>query len=165
MKDKNKENLVKENKGINRKLVLWACDNENNISANYSNFLTTIAAIFLGLSPLALNKITTDEIIWIKICLSLSIIFILLSLLFGGVYIFLKRLFFSRWVNNYSEIFNKWNECSKNNDNDIEKAFECEKCIYSSSKTVSPQWPLIVQSVFLLLGVSIIVFIVILKIH
>jgi len=50
-----KDNYVKENAEINRKMILWSCDQENGISATYSNFMTTLAGLFLTLSPLILD--------------------------------------------------------------------------------------------------------------
>jgi len=159
----NKE-LARENAEINRKLVLWACDHENNVSSMYSNFLTTLAGLFVTLSPLVLNEKILKTGLWLKISLSCSILFIFLSLIFGGIYIFLKRKFFSKWADNYSDFFVKWNECG-NEDGDIKAVLSCESFIYSKNETESPQWPLIVQSALLSIGVLIILVVVIIKVY
>jgi hypothetical protein len=155
------ENILKENTGISRKMILWACDNGNNVSATYSNFLTTLAGFFLTLSPLVLKKEIINNSIALKIFLALAIFLIFLSLIFGGIYIFLKKKFFSKWVDNYSEIFKNWNTCKEE---DVEKAIACEECIYLKNKTESSQWPLYAQTILLLLGISILISIVIIKI-
>ncbi|MCK5460057.1 hypothetical protein KAI52_02995 [Candidatus Parcubacteria bacterium] len=154
-----KDNLAKQNADINRRMMLWSCDNENNLSSNYSNFLTTLAGFFIVLSPLVINDEIVKNGVWLKIFLSISIVSIFLSLIFGGIYIFLKKNFFSKWIKNYSEIFNKWNNCSTKDDED--KILACEECIYKKNKTESPQWPLITQTILLLFGMFIIITIII----
>ncbi|NCT54845.1 hypothetical protein GW758_02735 [Candidatus Falkowbacteria bacterium] len=147
-----KDNYVKENAEINRKMILWSCDQENGISATYSNFMTTLAGLFLTLSPLILDKLSYNFLI-IKIFFSVAFFFIFLSLVFGGIYIFLKRNFFSKWTDNYSTIFSKWNNCK--NKEDEKQASSCEECIYSSNKATSPQWPMIIQTLCLFIGILI----------
>ncbi|MDP2812612.1 MAG: hypothetical protein Q8O32_02895, partial [bacterium] len=127
-----------------------SCDNENNVSANYSNFLTTLSGFLLGLSPLIVNPQFIQGNIWFKIFLLISILSIFLSFIFGGVHIFLKKRFFSKWTNGYSKIFENWNNCE--NECDIDKAKSCESCIFENNSTASPQWTLVVQSILLLFG-------------
>lgn len=153
------DKIINENAEINRKLVLWSCDHENNVSANYSNFLTTLAGFFIVLYPSIVNYNPTLNGLWIKIILSFSILFIFLSLIFGIIDTFVRKNFYSKWMNNYSEILNKWNICKDENDKKI--AIACEDCIYSKNKTKLRQWPLIVQSILLFAGIfmTILVFI------
>lgn len=142
--------LAKENTEIYRKLILWSCDNENNVSSTYSNFLTTLAGFFLAFSTFVIGNISFLGKS-IKILFIVGITLIFLSLILGGIYIILKRKFFSDWTNNYSDLFMKWNTCET--EDDKRKIEHCEECIYKKTKTMSSQWPLIIQTVALFLGI------------
>lgn len=155
-----KDDFIKENIRINRKMVLWSCDHKNNISLTYSNFMTTLAGLFLTLSPLILAEITKNGL-FVKVLFAVGFFLIFLSLIFGGVYILLKRNFFSKWMDIYSSIFSKWNNCKKEEDEKDVLSFE--ECMHSLNRTSSPQWPVLMQTVLLFLGISIevLVFIII----
>lgn len=157
-----KDSLSKQNRDINRNMMLWACDHSNNSSSTYSSFLTTLAGIFLGLSPLLIDEKIIKNNALIKIFVSVSIISIFISLIFGGIYIYCKRKFFSKWTDNYAKIFVKWNECKTAEDE--RDAMSCENCIFSTNKTGSPQWPLMAQAIFLFSGMLVSVLIIIIKI-
>jgi len=160
--EKNKENI-----NHYRKQVLWACDNENNVSINYSNFLTTLAGIFLTVSPLIISYGNTSNASaqnspFLKLFFSISIVFIFLSLVFGGIYNFLKKKFFIKWTWLYSELFSQWNNIEKEEDKKLVKNFE--ETIFLQNKTQSSQWPIVVQSGLLLMGIFLMVMSFILKI-
>ena len=152
MNKKDERYLVNKNIDVMRDLIMWACDNENKTSVTYSNFLTTIAGIALGLSPLIFSgKDVLMISIWTKIVFIVSLVLILLSLFFGAVNTLLEKKFYDRWSDNYSKIFDKWNSVSVG-EITIEEAQYFQNCISSSYQNKPKIWPIILQSLFLFIG-------------
>ena len=151
---KDEKYLVNKNIDIMRDLIMWACDNGNKTSVTYSNFLTTIAGVALGLSPLIFSdKDVLTISIWIKIVFIVSLVLILLSLFFGAVNTLLEKKFYEKWSDNYTKIFNKWNSVSVG-EITIEEAQCFQDCISSSYQNKPKIWPIILQSLFLFIGFS-----------
>lgn len=139
---------IEKNVDISRGQVKWACDKANERTSDYSKFLTGVASVIFGLSPLFKMDEATSII---KIVFIISLFLVIVSLIFGAVHIWLEKNFFDKWTENYQEIFNKWNVASAK-EIPVEVAVDFENSMYKHDKTESPVWSLICQGSFLLLG-------------
>jgi hypothetical protein len=142
------EHTIKENVNISREQVKWACDRANERTSDYSKFLTGVASVVFGLSPLIRIYETTFVI---KIIFIIALILIVVSLFFGAIHIWLEKNHFDTWSNNYYQIFDNWRTASTSKISG-EEALGFEKGMFNTCNTKTSDWPLIWQSLLLFLG-------------
>lgn len=148
------QNLFDKGADISRERMNWACDNANRTIANTSNFLTTLAGVSLGLSPLIfplLNKASNC----LKIIFVIALALIFFSLLFGAIYILFEKSFFDQWQKNYAEILGKWDTILNDKGDALQKCNQAQSFEYgilTACDMNSREWPLIMQEILLFLG-------------
>lgn len=140
-----------KNSELYQKLILWSCDKEDNVSSNYSIFLTTLAGFTLALSPYLFDFLKNSSNIFLKILFSLSLFIVFLSLISGMIYNMLKKKFYTNWSLRYYNLFKRWNDVK--DEKDIEIVLEIEKEILKNNSTKCYQWPVILQTILLFLGI------------
>jgi hypothetical protein len=140
--------LIQKNVDICRERVKWSCDKANERTSDYSKFLAGLASIIFGLSPLIkINRAALS----VKFVFTTSLFLLIICLILGAVHIWLERHHFDVWADKYKKIFDKWNATSVG-EISVEAAINFENGVYVGSKIESPIWPLICQSILLLLG-------------
>lgn len=159
-KENNTNKLVNKNRDILRKQIIKTCDNLNKSSNNYSNFLITLAGIYLGLSPLVVGLLTDfkDISLFLKILMILSLECVLVSLVFGAINFFLEKSFYRKWMNIYGLIFKKWEDV-KIGKISIEEVRQYERAVYETNSFKSPIWSVFAQGFLIFSGFAILVII------
>lgn len=139
---------AQENVNISRDQMKWACDQANEKTAEYSRFLTGVASVVFGLSPLIKIYEASN---WIKSIFIFSLVFVVISLVFGAVHMLLEKRHFDKWTEYYYKIFDEWRQVTMGKIS-ADLAISFEEGIYKGNKTETPIWPLIFQSILLFLG-------------
>jgi len=142
------QTTAQENVNISRDQMKWACDQTNEKTAEYSRFLTGVASVVFGLSPLIRIYEASN---WIKFIFILSLVSVVISLIFGAIHMLLEKRHFSKWTDHYYKIFNEWRKVTTE-EISADLAIRFEEGIYKGNRTETPIWPLIFQSVLLFLG-------------
>lgn len=139
---------VQENVNISRDQMRWACDCANEKTAEYSKFLTGVASIIFGLSPLIKIYEASN---WMKFVFIISLVFVVISLIFGAIHMLLEKSHFDKWTDHYYKIFNEWRKVTSE-EISADLAIGFEEGVFKGNKTETPIWPLISQSILLFLG-------------
>ena len=137
-----------ENVGISRDQMKWACDCANEKTVEYSKFLTGVASIIFGLSPLI--KIY-EAFNWMKLVFIISLVFVVISLIFGAIHMLSEKSHFDKWADYYYKIFNEWRKVTSE-EISADSAIRFEESVFKENKTETPIWPLLFQSTLLFLG-------------
>lgn len=139
---------AQENVSISRDQMKWACDQANEKTADYSKFLTGIAGIVFGLSPLIRIYEASD---WMKFVFIISLALVVTSLIFGAVHMLLEKNHFEKWTDHYYKIFSEWRKVTAE-EVSADSAVGFEEGVYKGNNTDTPIWPLITQSILLFFG-------------
>ncbi|MFA6486047.1 MAG: hypothetical protein WCT40_01610 [Candidatus Magasanikbacteria bacterium] len=139
---------AQENVNISREQMRWACDQANEKTAEYSRFLTGVASVVFGLSPLIRIYEVSNQMKFIFI---ISLILVIISLIFGAVHMLLEKNHFEKWTDHYYKIFNEWRKVTVE-EISPDSAIGFEEGVFKGNKTDTPIWPLITQSILLFLG-------------
>ncbi len=154
--------LIEKNLLLAREDVLWHCNAANAVALNYSNYLTTIGALILSLSPLLTSRNSEGVLpmgVGLKMLFITSLGFVFISLILGAVNAIKEKRFLQRWFTINLKIFNKWNEVHAEKTTIKEAENYCQG-LKDGIKNFSASWPLLLQAVFVftgLLGVIIII--------
>ena len=158
------EDAAYKNAEIHRTQADWSRDMANKAIAEYTRFLGVLSGIILGLSPLLINNsngiLTT---LGVKILITVSLVLIILSIPFGAISMLLESRFFVKMMNNEQDIFTKW-QMPIGNPAKFDEADAFQRGIYKNTPSSSPFWPMIVQSIMVILGLFGILAVVIIKI-
>lgn len=139
---------AQENVSISRDQMRWACDQANKKTAEYSKFLTGVAGVVFGLSPLIRIYEAPNQM---KFVFIISLVLVIISLIFGAVHMLLEKNHFEKWTDHYYKIFNEWRKVTAE-EISADLAIGFEEGVYKGNKTDTPIWPLITQSILLFFG-------------
>jgi hypothetical protein len=122
----------------------------NEVFRELSRHLILIATFVIAVSPaiFSIGKTISDASCYEKNILVLSLFLLFLSIVFGIIQFIVDYMFFRKSTKIEEEIM----ECIRNESKNLEdiKSFECSK--FKESPSESGYWPIIIQGIFLVVG-------------
>lgn len=115
-----------------------------------------IASIFLALSVSLFNDNIANAFLYVKYLFIFGIIFLVLSLFFGLLNFHVKSKFWDRETGLYNLCIFEWTEVLRDKISEEHAQSSCNKITQGKNQISSPSWPWVLQTLFLLLGVALI---------